>query len=33
MAKLDALPNGFGHPWLTAYGVILIAMKGLKSRF
>jgi hypothetical protein len=33
MAKLDDLPNGLGQPWLTAYGVILIAMKGLKSRF
>ena len=33
MAKLDDLPNGLGQPWLTAYGVFLIAMKGLKRSF
>ena len=33
MAKLDDLPNGLGQPWLTAYGVILIAMKGFKRSF
>ena len=33
MAQLVLLPNGSGQPWLTAYWLVLIKMKGLKDRF
>jgi hypothetical protein len=33
MAQLVLLPNGSGQPWLTAHGLVFIAMKGLKDRF